>query len=114
MGVDAHRDRGPELLRSLVWAMNDESGTNGVYALGAVGEIGRRAPDMVEPFMGCLVPLAEDDGLRLELLRAFARIAEEAPDVVAPFLSHLERQATPDEERELEDLRSLIEGASGG
>ena len=42
----AHPDLGRELLRQALWALNDESATNGAPMLPAIGEIGRRAPDL--------------------------------------------------------------------
>lgn len=78
----AHPDLGRELLRRLLWALNDESATNGVYALAAIGEIGRRAPQLAGPFIGPMVSYLWDDGLRLGILRALCRIAEIAPEVV--------------------------------
>ncbi len=36
----AHPELGRELLRRALWALNDESATNGAYMLPAIGEIG--------------------------------------------------------------------------
>ena len=53
----AHPDLGRELLRQALWALNDESATNGAYMTAAIGEIGaavtgsggalRRADDLL-------------------------------------------------------------------
>ena len=43
----AHPENGIDLTRRLMWALNDESATNGVYGIPALGQIGRRAPDLV-------------------------------------------------------------------
>ena len=37
----AHPDLGREVTRRLVWGLNDESATNGVYGVPALGQIGR-------------------------------------------------------------------------
>jgi hypothetical protein len=87
----AHPDLGVEVIRRLMWALNDESGTHGVHGIPALGEIGRRAPEMLAPYIPALVSMAMDSGLRLEVLRALTAIAEPAPQLVA---DHLDRLAT--------------------
>jgi HEAT repeat protein len=87
---EAHPDLGLEVLRRLVWALNDESATNGVYGIPAIGEIGRRRPELVAPFVEPLVSMSHDAGLRLELIRALTAIAETAPTLVTPHLDRLE------------------------
>ena len=57
-----HEDLGLEIIRRLMWALNDESATNGVYGIPALGEIGRRAPEMLAPYVPALVSMAWDDG----------------------------------------------------
>jgi hypothetical protein len=78
----AHPDLGRELLRRALWALNDESATNGAYMLPAIGEIGRRAPDLVTPFVGPMTGYLWDDGLRPGILDALRRIAETAPELI--------------------------------
>jgi hypothetical protein len=78
----AHPDLGRELLRRALWALNDESATNGAYMLPAIGEIGRRAPDLVAPFVGPMTGYLWDDGLRPGILEALCRIAETAPELI--------------------------------
>jgi hypothetical protein len=108
----AHGEIGLDLIRRLMWSLNDESATNGVYAVPALGEIGHRAPDMLAPFVPGMVSLARDDGLRLELLSALLRVAEAAPHLVAAHLDELEPfiDATHGEEREAFDrLRAVAQ-----
>jgi hypothetical protein len=88
--ADAHPDLGLEILRQLVWALNDEAATNGIYGIPAIAEIGRRRPDVVAPFVGPLVSMSWDAGLRPELIRALTVIAEVSPDLVRPHLDRLE------------------------
>jgi hypothetical protein len=95
----AHPALGLELIRRLMWALNDESVTHGVFGIPALGEIGRRAPDLLVPFLGAMAMAARDDaGLRLALLQAFAAMAESAPAAVAPHLESLRRAAERAEE----------------
>ena len=68
-------ERGTEIARRLMWGLNDESATNGVYGVPALGELGRRAPELLAPFVPGLVRFAEDDGLRPAILVALAGVA---------------------------------------
>jgi hypothetical protein len=78
----AHPDLGRELLRRALWALNDESATNGGPMLPAIGEIGRRAPDLVAPFIGPMTAYLWDDGLRPGILEALCSIASTAPELI--------------------------------
>jgi hypothetical protein len=98
----AHPDLGREVLRRALWALNDESATNGAYMLPAIGEIGYRAPDLANPFVGPMTSYLWDEGLRPGILRALCRIAETAPELVAPIRYRLEA---------IEDVRDTGERA---
>lgn len=109
----SRRELGLELVRRFLWALNDESATNGVYAVAALGEIGRRAPDLIEPFLAPLASFARDEGLRPEILRAFTAVAEEAPLLARPHLAALARcldEAPEDERASFERLETLVIG----
>lgn len=109
----AHPELGRELVRRLLWALNDEAATNGVYGVAALGEIGVRCPDLMAPFLGPLASWARDDGLRPEILRALARIAEAAPELVRPLLEDIHRlvdRADLAEQRSYEELEATAEG----
>ena len=43
-----------DLIRQLVWMINEESGNNCWFAPQALGEIGRVRPDLIEDFIPCL------------------------------------------------------------
>jgi hypothetical protein len=75
----AHPEIGRDLLRRAMWALNDESATNGAPMLPAVGEIGFRAPKLVAPFVAPMSSYLWDASLRPGILRALCRIAEAAP-----------------------------------
>jgi hypothetical protein len=78
----AHPDLGREVLRRALWAINDESATNGSPMLAAVGEIGRRSPDLVAPFVGPMTAYLWDEGLKSGILNALCRIADVAPELI--------------------------------
>ena len=106
-GAAAHPDLGLEVIRRLMWSLNDEAATNGVHGVAALGEIGRQAPEMLEPFVPALVSMIGDEGLRLELLRALRAVAETAPHLVAGHLDRLQSgvdASRPDECQALERL----------
>ena len=105
--ASAHPELGRDTLRRLLWALNDESATNGVCGIVAIGEIGARAPELVEPFVGPLASLSWDDGLRLEILRALTRIAEVAPELVAPVLGSMTAQINREDPAESAALGRL-------
>ena len=113
VGAHVHRELGRDLLRRFIWALNDESATNGVYGIPALGEIGRRDPELIGPFVGPMVGVAWDDGLRLEVIRALAAIAESAPELAAEhlddLLAHVD-EGREDERRAVEELRARLGG----
>ena len=85
----SHPDLGRELLRRALWALNDESATNGGPMLPAIGEIGRRSPDLVAPFVGPMTSYLWDEGLRPGILSALCRIAGEAPELIEDIRDRL-------------------------
>jgi len=113
----AHPELGREVLRRALWALNDESATNGAYMLPAIGEIGLRAPDLVAPFVGPMTAYLWDDGLRPGILSALRRIAEVAPELIAGIHDRLESIHAEEDTGEQECLDFLLavnrEGADG-
>jgi hypothetical protein len=108
----ARPDLGVEIIRRLMWALNDESATNGVYGVPALGEIGRRAPEVLAPFVPSLVSMIHDSGLRLELLKALTATAESAPDLVAGHLGRLGAAIDAGRPEERQAFR-LLQAAAG-
>jgi hypothetical protein len=103
----AHPDLGYEVIRRLVWALNDESATNGVYGLAAIAEIGYRDPQLMAPFVAPVASYLWDEGLRLEILKALCRISEAAPEQIAEIRDIVERfgnMSNPEERPYLERL----------
>jgi HEAT repeat protein len=104
----AHADLGLEVIRRLIWALNDESATNGVHGIPALGEIGRKAPELLAPFVPTLTSMTEDAGLRCALLRALKLVAETAPHLVVDHLQQLESCIDQGQPRERQALDQLI------
>jgi hypothetical protein len=104
----AHPDLGRELLRQALWALNDESATNGAPMLPAIGEIGRRAPDLAAPFIGPMTAYLWDDGLRRGILEALCRIAEVAPELIDDVRDRLLAVGDMDDPGERACLDSLL------
>jgi hypothetical protein len=105
----ADAESGVEIIRRLMWALNDESATNGVYAIPALGEIGRRAPELLAPFVSALVSLSRDRGVRLTLLEALTAVAEGDPRLTAPHLDRLETTIDRSRLEERRAFRRLVE-----
>jgi hypothetical protein len=104
----AHPDLGREILRRALWAMNDESATNGAPMLAAIGEIGRCAPELVAPFVAPMTAYLWDEGLRPGILKALRRIAEVAPELVADVSDRLAAIGDLDDSGERTDLEWLL------
>jgi hypothetical protein len=104
----ANTDLGAEVIRRLMWTLNDESATNGVHAIPALGEIGRRAPDMLAPHVPALVSMSRDGGIRLELLAALTAVAESAPQLIAGHLARLETTIDGSRREERQAFRRLV------
>ncbi len=64
------------LVRRLVWAMNDESGTNSLTAPAVVLAIARERPDLLVSVSPDLVRLATDEDLRPDLQRALRVVVD--------------------------------------
>ncbi len=108
-----HRKVGLELVRGVMWGLNDESATNGRYAIPAFGEIGYRSPDLIAPFVAPLASLSWDDGLRLDIIQALIRIAESAPELVRPVCDTVLEHVRSDDGDERRAMGHLLE-VSGG
>lgn len=109
----AHSELGRDVARRLVWALNDESATNGVHAIPALGQIGRRAPELVAAHVPALARMSGDHGLRLAILEALAEVARAAPDLVAPELEAIGPRvdvSRPEEDAAWRRLNDAVRG----
>jgi len=113
VAAEAHPDLALDVARRLIWALNDESATNGVYGLAALGEMGHRNPNVMAPLVGPIASYAWDAGLRTEVVRAMCRIAERAPDLVRPHRELLHRWRDPGCAGALERLDGLLADETG-
>ena len=109
----AHPEHGIDLTRRLMWALNDESATNGLFGIAAIAEIGFRDPKLIAPFVAPLASLAWDDGLRLEILRALARISETAPELVRPVVAEVGDHVDTEDSAECDAFARLLEESGG-
>jgi hypothetical protein len=75
-----------EVVRRLVWAMNDESGTNAVHAPVVIRSIAEREPRLLVGMVPDLLRLTADPGLREELVAAVRKVAERLPAQAAQAL----------------------------
>jgi hypothetical protein len=110
----AEADSGTEIIRRLMWALNDESATNGVHAIPALGEIGRRAPELLAPYVPALVSMSWDGGIRLALLEALAAVAEADPRLTAEHLAQLETEIDRSRPEERAAFRRLVAATRKG
>ena len=115
IGVAAasHREIGADLLRRLMWALNDESATNGMYGIPALAEIGFNDPELVRPFVAPLASLSWDEGLRPEIIRALTRIAEAIPEVVRPVCDLVAENVDLEDSNDRAAFARLLEETGG-
>jgi len=66
------------LIRQLVWMINEESGNNCWFAPQALGEIGRMRPELIADFIPCLQEFYKypDSKIQEGIKYAFARFKE--------------------------------------
>ena len=109
----ARPEMGADLIRRLMWALNDESATNGFYGIPAVAEIGFNDAELVAPFIAPRASLSWDDGLRREIIRALTRIAEAAPEAVRPVCTIVAEYVDFEDPAERQAFEGLLEESGG-
>jgi hypothetical protein len=114
VAAEAHPELALEVARRLIWALNDESASNGVFGLDALGEMGYRNPQLMAPLVGPMASYAWDGGLRPAIVRAMCRIAERAPELVRPHRQGLGRWADEACTPALQRLDGLLGDRRGG
>jgi hypothetical protein len=84
--VILHDEKLKDLLRRMMWSMNDESGTCCWFIPQAVGEIGYQRPELIEDFLPGLVYFKNDpdEQLRNGVFWALDRIAEAGLEIPDP------------------------------
>ena len=78
-----HPDLSQEMIRRLIWAMNDDSGTNALSATEVVQAVADERPELLIPLMADIIRLSLDDGLRDGLLRAACTVRSRCPDRIS-------------------------------
>lgn len=76
-----------EVVRRLVWAMNDESGTNALTAPEVIRAIAEEQPEILIPMVADLTRLAGDPGLQDGLSAALRTVSARCPGKVGEKLS---------------------------
>lgn len=78
-----HPEHIANLIRRLVWAMNDESGTNALTAPTVLQAIVAEAPELIVPVVPDLVRLSADEGLQEGLAVVLATVVEKCPGTLS-------------------------------
>ena len=81
-----HRRLVQDLVRRLVWAMNEESATNALTAPEVIAAIADEQPDLLLPMVPDLIRLAADDGLNAGLSDALRQVSDRCPGKVGSRL----------------------------
>jgi len=82
-----HRKLVQNIVRRLVWAMNDESGTNSATAPTVLLAIAGEAPELLLPMVPDLTRLAADEGLHEGLASTLKKVREACPGQVGERLT---------------------------
>lgn len=75
-----------EIIRRLLWSMNDESGTTGWSAPEAIGEIICRNPEEYKEFISIVVTASEEEIFHRGIAWTLGRIGSLRPDLVQEFV----------------------------
>jgi hypothetical protein len=68
-----------EVIRRLIWAMNDESCTNAAGAPEVLRALAEECPRLLVPMIPDLLRLSADPGLHDDLVETVRRVAEQLP-----------------------------------
>jgi hypothetical protein len=75
-----------EAVRRLIWAMNDESGTNALSAPAVLQAIADESPELLLPMVPDLTRLAADPGLQDGIAKTLKTVANRCPGKVGEIL----------------------------
>jgi hypothetical protein len=84
MASHHHPEQIGRVIRQLIWAMNDESGTNAQTAPAVLAAIAREQPELLLPVVPDLTRLAADPALYEGLAATLRTVAERCPGRVGP------------------------------
>ncbi len=82
MAARYHPELVEQVVRRLIWAMNDESGTNALTAPDVIMAVADERSEILLPMVSDLTRLAKDEGLRDRLTAALRTVAENHPGAV--------------------------------
>lgn len=74
------------VVRRLIWAMNDEAGTNALTAPEVLRAIAEERPELLLPVVADLTRLAADPGLQVGLAGTLRTVAKRCPGKVGEML----------------------------
>jgi HEAT repeat protein len=83
-------DRTRELIRRLLWTLNEESGGSPWGATGAIGAIVAARPDLFAGYLSMICPFHDDASIYAEFIWSLAAVGRTRPDLAqeyVPFLS---------------------------
>jgi len=75
-----------EAVRRLIWAMNDEAGTNALTAPAVLQAIAHENPELLLPMVPDLTRLAADPGLQEGIAKTLKTVASRCPGKVGEIL----------------------------
>lgn len=78
-----------DLVRRLLWALNDESGGNPWGATGAIGAVIAARPDLFSGYLSMIVPLADDVSTCPEFIWTLGAVGRARPDLASGYLPFL-------------------------
>jgi hypothetical protein len=77
------------LVRRLVWAMNEESGTNALTAPGVLQAIAAEDPEILKPVAPDLLRLSQDEGLREGLAVVLQALTKYCPGALGQEMTRV-------------------------
>ncbi|GAB6179548.1 hypothetical protein JCM14036_08670 [Desulfotomaculum defluvii] len=75
-----------EVIRRLLWSMNDESGTTSWSAPEAIGEIVYRKPEELQEFIPIVVNASEEEIFHRGIAWTLGRVGSKRPELVQEFI----------------------------
>ncbi|AEG58905.1 PBS lyase HEAT domain protein repeat-containing protein [Desulforamulus ruminis DSM 2154] len=75
-----------ELIRRLLWSMNDESGTTSWSAPEAIGEMIYHNPDLFQEYISIVVHASEEEIFHRGIAWTLGRVGPAKPDLVREFI----------------------------
>lgn len=84
-----HPEKTRELVRRLLWSLNDESGGNAWGATGAIGAIAAGDPGLFGHYLGMMVPCPDDIHACPEFIWAVATAGRKSPAVSREYIPFL-------------------------